>query len=263
MNIMKTLNILLVTGALTFGLALSHAQPGAGAGMSGPPPCPKFGNAMAKLFGPNNNFSANLEFQFKDKAGDTTFMPGKLAYADGKSCFEVDMARVKSPQIPAGAGEQLKQMGMDKMLSISRPDKKISWFVYPSMNAHVEMPLQARDATTTDSDSKVEVTKLGNEKIDGHDCVKNKVVVTDKDGSVHEATVWNASDLKEFPVRIETTEEGNAVVKLFKDVKLGKPDSALFDPPKGSTKYENMMSLLQTEMMKRLGGPGGLKIPGQ
>ena len=260
---MKILNTLLLTSALTFALALSNAQPGPRGGMGDPPPCPKFGAAMAKLFGENNAFSANLEFQMTEKSGGTTTMPGKLAYAEGKSRFEVDMTKVKSAQMPPGAGEQLKEMGMDKMLAISRPDKKISYMVYPSMNAHVETPLKDADSDKTESDSKVEVTELGREKIDGHDCLKNKVVVTDKDGTTHESTVWNASDLKKFPVKIESIEDGNNVVKLFKDVKLANPDSALVDPPTGSTKYDNMMTLMQTEMMKRLGGAGGFKIPGQ
>jgi len=36
-------------------------------------------------------------------------------------------------------------------------------------------------------------------------CVKNKVIVTDDKGDKHESTVWNATDLKNFPVKIETT----------------------------------------------------------
>ena len=73
----------------------------------------------------------------------------------------------------------------------------------------------------------------------------------------HEATVWNATDLKKFPVKIETTEQGQAVTMLFKDVKLSKPEANLFDPP-SDLKYYSMMSLMQQEMMKRMGGGMGM-----
>ena len=36
----------------------------------------------------------------------------------------------------------------------------------------------------------------------GHPCVENKVVVTDAKGATNEFTVWNATDLKNFPVKI-------------------------------------------------------------
>ena len=44
----------------------------------------------------------------------------------------------------------------------------------------------------------------------------------------------------------------------FKDIKLAKPDSAEFDPPKEFKRYDNMQALMQEEMMKRLGAPGGV-----
>ena len=58
---------------------------------------------------------------------------------------------------------------------------------------------------------------------------------------------------KKFPVKIETTEQGQAVTMLFKDVKLSKPEANLFDPPSDLKKYDSMMSLMQQEMVKRMG----------
>ena len=34
---------------------------------------------------------------------------------------------------------------------------------------------------------------MGMKTLDGHPCVKNKVVVTDKEGIKHEWMVWNAT----------------------------------------------------------------------
>ena len=65
----------------------------------------------------------------------------------------------------------------------------------------------------------METTELGKDTVDGHPCVKNKVIVTDNEGSKHESTVWNATDLKNFPVKIETDRTGRqTMTMLFKNV---------------------------------------------
>jgi hypothetical protein len=60
--------------------------------------------------------------------------------------------------------------------------------------------------------------------------------------------------LKNFPVKIEQKESGMDMTSIYKDIKFAKPVASLFDPPTGYTKYDNMMSMMQQEMMKRIGG---------
>jgi hypothetical protein len=107
------------------------------------------------------------------------------------------------------------------------------------------MPIREKNVPV--SEYKAEVTKLGEEAVNGHDCVKNKVVVTGPDGTTHESTVWNATDLKQFPVKVQiNSQKANNMVMLFTDVKFEKPDQALFDPPTDFTKYDNMMNLMMS-----------------
>jgi hypothetical protein len=217
---------------------------------------------MAKIFGENTAYSANLEMRTAGGSGGEVTMPGKLAYLEGKTRFEMDMTEMKSANMPAQGAAQMKQMGMDKIVTISRPDKNTTCIIYSGLQAYVENPIQDADAAKPASDFKSEVTQLGKETVDGHACVKNKVIVTDKAGKAHESTVWNATDLKNFPVKIETSESGQTTTMLFKDIKLDRPDAAQFDPPAGFKKYDNMMALMQQEMMKRMGGGMGMP-PGQ
>ncbi len=212
---------------------------------------------MKKIFGEHTAFSANLEMQRKgESSSDTMTMPGKMAALDGKSRFEMDMTQVKGGRMPPEAAAQMKQMGMGSMIAISRPDKKLIYMVYPDLQAYAENPLRDSDADKPDSDFKAEVTELGKETVDGHPCVKNKVIVTDKEEKKHEFTVWNATDLKKFPVKVESVEHGNTSVMLFKDVKFAKPEASLFEPPSDFKRYENMAAMMQAEMMKRMGGAG-------
>jgi hypothetical protein len=169
----------------------------------------------------------------------------------------MDMTKIKGGKIPPGAAEQMKEMGMSSLVVISRPDKKLNYMIYSGLQAYTEN--EAKDAESTDEASKykVETTELGKETLDGHPCVKNKFIVTDDKGKTHESLVWNATDLKKFPIKIETAEDGQKITLHFSDIKLAKPDDSLFAPPAGFTKYDNMMALMQQEMMKRLGGAGG------
>jgi hypothetical protein len=245
----------LIPAILGLGLLSAQAQFGSpGGGQQGP----HFGGAMDKLFGENQAYTANLEFQSTDKSGESVGMPGKISFDNAKSRFEMNMSEIKSAKMTPQAGAQMKQMGLDQMISISQPDKKIVYLIYPGMQSYLENPMADTQASAPLDDFKTEVTELGKETVDGHPCVKNKVVVTGKDGVKHESTVWNATDLKNFPVKIQTEENGSTVTMSFKNVSLTKPDASAFEVPSGYTKYDSMQAMIQAQMMKRLGGPSGL-----
>jgi hypothetical protein len=216
---------------------------------------------MDKLFGANQAFTATMEFQTTRGEGNTLTMPGKMTFDAGKSRFEMNMSEVQGSQMPAGAGAQLKSMGMDTVISISRPDLKVGYLVYPGLNSYTEMAAHNSTNTMSPDDYKLETSAVGKETVDGHDCTKNNATVTDKDGNAHQYTVWNASDLKDFPVKIATTEAGSSVTMSFKDISLTKPAATLFNPPSGYTKYDDAQTMMQTEMMKKMGG--GMGMPAQ
>lgn len=247
---------LLRFASFVIGLAVcaAHGQFAPHAGMGGPPPGPRLGGGdMAKIFGENSAFTADLEFHMNN-SGEDMIIPGKVALLDGKSRFEMSLSGMKNSKMPPAAIAHMKTMGMDQMVMISRPDKKVFYQLYPQMQAYVENPIQDPKAITTEADYKIEVTELGKETIDGHECVKNKVVLTDKDGKSHESTVWNAGDLNKFPLKIETSDGASSSVMLFKNVKLEKPDAPVFDPPANSQKYESVMALMMSKM-------GGMQMP--
>src|SRR5882762_7715973 len=249
---MKTSIGILLAGLLCVQTVRIQAQPGGRGGMAAGPRGPQLSGSTAKLFGENAAFSANLEMQSKGASADETMtMPGKIAFAEGKSRFEMDMTQMKGSQGRPEAAAQMRTMGMDKMIMISRPDKKVSYMVYPGLQTSAETPLPESETGKPASDFKVETTELGRETVDGHACVKNKAVVIDSEGNRHESTVWNATDLNKFPVKIEHNEQGALSTMLFKDVKLSKPEASLFDPPAGLTRYDNVQTLMQQQMMKR------------
>ena len=252
---MKKNLLILTTTILCLGLSPAFAQFGKAPGG------PRFDAAMSKLFGENPAFSATLENQIKPESGDTITMPGKMAYDSGKARFEMNMGEAKGLQMPPGAAEQMKAMGFDQMITLSLPEKKLAYLIYPGLQSYVETPVTAVKDGTNDT-FKAVVKEVGKETVDGHPCVQNKVIVTDGKGATNEFTVWNATDLKKFPVKIFHVEQGTEVTMLFKNVVLTKPAASAFEVPAGYTRYDNMQTMMQTEMMKKMGGGMGGMPPG-
>ncbi|MBI3882330.1 MAG: hypothetical protein HY301_20015 [Verrucomicrobia bacterium] len=251
---MKSKTFLLAVCALALAATPALAQFGGGG--RGGPSGPRLGGALSRLFGDNNAFSAATVMATKGGGTPDASVPGKLVFDDGRTRFELDITKVEGSQMPPGAGEQLKAMGMAELVLIARPEKKLSYVVYPGLQAYAETVLKDEQSAEVAKKFKVETTKLGEEKMDGQACIKNKVVVTDDKGTAHESTTWNATALKGFPIRIETTQDGSAVILTFTDIKLAKPDAAQFDPPAAFTKYDSVQRMMTTEMMKKLGGGG-------
>src|SRR5271154_6162370 len=246
---MKKYSLILSLAILGFGIFPVLAQ------LGGAPGVPQFGNGMEKLFGDNQTFSATLQMQM-NSTGSPMIMSGKMSFDKGSSRTEMDMADMKGGGLPPGAMTMMKSAGLDRMVTISQSGKKVVYVVYPNAQSYAEMTTPESAATNTDS--KVEITELGKETMVGHPCVKNKATVTDKLGDKHEFTVWNATDLKNFPVKIEMNEQGSAITMSYQNISFSKPDASLFALPTGYTKYGSVQEMMQAVMMKNMGGGMGL-----
>ena len=127
---MKKLIVLVCAAALLTGQ--TFAQMGAGGMEMGPRP--KFSGSTEKLFGDHKAFSAKMEMTAKGKkASENMTMPGSMAFDEGKSRFEMDITQAKGGAMNAEMAPQLKQMGMDRMVMVSRPDLKVNYMIYPGL----------------------------------------------------------------------------------------------------------------------------------
>ncbi len=211
--------------------------------------------AMTKLFGEFTAFSARTAVTMKDKAQNETLkMPMDFSLRDGKIRADVDLGQLKSRDLTPEMATQLKQIGMDKMLTIVRPDKKTTLVVYPALKAYADVPMSKQEADDLDQTYKVVKTKIGPETVDGHACVKYRVTVTNEKGDKNEALVWCATDLKEFPVQMQLIQPEGSVVMLFQNVRLEKPELNVFEAPSGYRRYTSVDLLMQEAMARMMGG---------
>ncbi|MBC8001795.1 MAG: hypothetical protein H7X97_04325 [Opitutaceae bacterium] len=132
-------------------------------------------------------------------------------------------------------------------MTITTPAQKTILMIYPNLKSYAEMPVPDQGAGS-EKEPKIEKTEIGKETVDGRATVKNKVVITDGAGKATEMTVWNAPDLKDFPVKIEMVERGNQITIVYKDIKSGKPEAKLFEAPADFKKYGSPQELMMEAM---------------
>jgi hypothetical protein len=163
---------------------------------------------------------------------------------------EMDMASMKGTKMPPEAVAHMKQMGLDRNVTIYRGDKKLLYMLYPGLKAYCEInPQQFQQPEKSEQKApKTEVTKLGQETLDGHPCTKSKITITGDDGVQHEILAWQANDLHEFPIKTEMQAEGATVTMHFRDVKLSAPDASLFEPPGDYKHYGSMQEMMMNSM---------------
>lgn len=241
----------LATVLLLIALNASAQMPGPGApaGISG---------ALTRLFGETKAFAAKAQVRLLDGSQtETMSMPMDFALLDGNIRIEVDMTQTKNKEISAGAADQLKRLGMAQIISIIRVDRKLIYVIYPESRCLLMIPLRKEEAEAAAKDPKIQKTPLAKETIDGHACVKNKVTITVDQGQTVEATTWNATDMKDFPLQIQTTEKETTSIVRYKEVQFARPDPKQFEPPAGYTQYNNQMELMQGLMKKMTGGSEG------
>jgi len=120
---------------------------------------------------------------------------------------------------------------MDRFISIFRPDRKLTYLIYPSVHSYQELVQSKAETEANDKGPKLEKSPLGKDTLDGHPCMKNRVAVKGSKGSVLDAVTWNATDLKDLPILVEMTEGDKTVQMHFSDVRFVKPEAKQFEVP--------------------------------
>jgi hypothetical protein len=216
-----------------------------------------YNSGMDELFTANPVFSATMQTVINGPQG-TMNVTSTMVYDHGNSRSEMNMANVSGPNLPPNAAAQMKALGMDVVVTIATTAKTNIVTIYPNLKAYVSTALPPSAANTAKPD--VQITKLGNDTVAGHPCVKNKVTVTE-DGQAHEFTAWNATDLNNFPVQISIAEQGMSATMTYQNVSFGNVSTSQFRPPSGFKNYDSIPELMQAAMASRAGGAGAAPVP--
>jgi hypothetical protein len=226
-----------IIAALAFGLLSAAAQLN-GPGSTG------VSASLLRLFGTNNTFTAQAELQVLGKDNkEIVGTPMTFTLAGNKIRVEVDLNRIRN-RIPTDDLAEMKPLGLDQVVSIIRPETRTNLIIFPKLRAFVKLDMPPNEAEAFLRRTKTERTTLGKEKMEGYNCVKQRVVITDDDGQKSEATVWTAAELRNFPVCVATREKEGTVVVRFRKVQFTRTEASLFDPPVGFSEYADMQALI-------------------
>lgn len=98
--------------------------------------------------------------------------------------------------------------------------------------------------------SAVKRTPVTKEVLDGHPCDVETVSVTRPDGSRIESKVWEAQDLQGIPIRIESHIGDVTLSAVYRDIRIGTPDEALFSIPSKCTPFEKMGEVAEQKTIR-------------
>jgi hypothetical protein len=222
----------------------AFAQFGGSGGGSNP------NNGMDALFSANPVYSATLQTALTGPNGPMT-VTSKTYYDHGNSRNEMNMTNVTGSSLPPNALRQATALGLDSIVTIAPSTHTNIYTLYPNLHSYFTVPVSDSGAPSA-KDGIAQVTPIGNETVAGHPCVKNKVVVN-AGGQPHTFTVWNATDLKNFPVQISISEDNMSAILTYQNISFNSVPASFFQPPTSYKSYDSIESLMQGAIMARMG----------
>jgi Domain of unknown function (DUF4412) len=187
---------------------------------------------------------------------------------------------MEMPMARMGTKSRVENAGMPGVITISLGDTKKTVMMNTTTKVYSEQLHQERDQMPNmyDPDVVFDKKKVGNETIDGHPCVKYDAVYyrKNKPDEKHKTTIWEAQDLKDFPIQMEITVpanpkypgSGGKMLIKYKNVKLGAATASMFEVPAGYKKVNSPQEVMgfggmgnMEEMMKKI--PKGQRPPQQ
>lgn len=212
-----------------------------------------------KLFGSNTTFTARMDVLVLDRSGkDWARLPLDLTAAGDRLRLDLDVEQIKSRDLPGFLVASLKEVGLTRVVNLVLPEKKSTYVIYPGMRSYLNLPLTQAEIESHQEGYRIEKTVLGKETVEGHPCARNKVVVRSGERAVLEATTWEATDLRDFPMKIETREKENVIQLTLSGIKFVKADAAQFAVPAGFVEYKDPQAMM-VGIMKRI-TTGSLEI---
>lgn len=216
--------------------------------------------ALSEFFSDTRAFTAGVELTVPAMAGGEAMkLPFGVAMADGKMRWELNLASVKSAELTPDALTGLKGLGLDRMAFIYLPGKPLA-LVLPGMKSYVEMAVPKAEGVQKQAQEKIgrlEKTEVGREIVAGQPTVKYAVKVPGDNGT---ATVWQATNLQNLPVKIAITKEKQTYQLQLSNVRLGQPDPAYFAVPAGFSKQADLGAAISAAAMKSFSeSVGGIK----
>ena len=134
--------------------------------------------------------------------------------------------------------EMVMGSGGDKMIMITRHDKKVAWTLMPSEKMYMEASIAQAKSKEDLSSYKIEQTVIGPETVNGVSTTKSKIIMTGPKGEKMGGFMWTTKDnivVKMDAIAIDKKQKHRYKTELT-NLKVGKQDPKLFEVPAGYQK---------------------------
>ena len=147
------------------------------------------------------------------------------------------------------AKSDLRRMSLERVVTILDPTTKRLQILLPDAEAYLDIHAPSELAEMIDS--RLSLVPIGTEDWQGHSCEKTQFNESGRTNSPTQAVMvaWNRFDLDGFPVRIEITRPGTALVLTADCVQFRNEAAAVFEVPPGFTRYATSGEIVKA--MKR------------
>jgi hypothetical protein len=149
-------------------------------------------------------------------------MKGRVHYAPTRERREMVMGR-----------------GGDKMITITRHDKKVAWTLMPAEKMYMETSIAKSKSKDDLSSYKIEQTVVGPDTVNGVSTTKSKIIMTGPKDEKMGGFMWTTKEnivVKMDAIAIDKKQKHRYKTELT-NLKVGKQDPKLFEVPAG---YEKM-----------------------
>lgn len=204
---------------------------------------PEFLNGPAVALLTNNaGYSAHVATDIVRPYGGGQALTGALLQRNGRLVFQPDQI-VKKKKPTAG------------LIFIWDANLHQGWTLSEALQGYA--PVEGTvSATNVQFDSPAGIPEM----IDNHPSHRYEARVTCSDGSVALYKVWQADDLRHFPIRIQSDTGGKPMTLDFSNVLFDPPNETLFNPPDGFVRYNSPVALMN-ELIIRDTTVGGNQEP--
>jgi len=134
--------------------------------------------------------------------------------------------------------EMVMGSGGDKMIMITRHDKKVAWTLMPSEKMYMEASIAQAKSKEDLSSYKIEQTVIGPETVNGVSTTKSKIIMTGPKGEKMGGFMWTTKEnivVKMDAIAIDKKQKHRFKTELT-NLKVGKQDPKLFEVPAGYQK---------------------------
>jgi hypothetical protein len=217
---------------------------------------PFFAAALTPLLAEPRPFTARAHWIFfADSPEERTQVPMTLAMSGGQMRWDLNLEESPREQFLPGALPALKQMKMDKISLYLQPNRAVQ-VTFPGAESVVVLPLPKDQRVVEkagDQAAQLTQTAVGRETIDGHVCVKFRLLVPAGKTTTAEAYVWRATDLENFPLRLQIRFGTESHVLQFKQPNFAKIEPAQLVPPAKFKRFADLETLMQSNLLRGLG----------